>query len=662
MGNPPPAKRMMQVNERNEIPQLIAFLDTETREFPTNEKNKFSNQLHFGICEVWGYSKRTDKYNLHDSLTFTTTVELADFLDENTPKRKKLVVFAHNMGGFDFMSSGMKSLFELYGWDCIKSIMGCPPFALDIRKENRTISLRDSLNYYATSIENLGKLHGYPKGKDPGMWASVEERKPYCQRDVDILRISVLEYLKFLKTNDLGNFQYTIAGQSMSAFRHRFMSTPLLIDHRPEIVKVEREAYMGGLTMTRFLGVTEGARAADKTSMYPSVMKAHDYPVQLLRQARFMAVKTLKNEILDKGFGAICKVRVRTSVPCLPVRDGGRLIMPTGTFETTLSTPELQLAFELGEVLKVVGPVNVYKMAPIFGAYVDFFTTKRLQYIKEGNQVWADLCKMFQNSLYGKFGQKTPEFRKLDANEETYGIQPGQELSIGWGKGVKRLRCIASYVEVAVPEEDRGESVYAMCAIAAHVTAWGRVTLNREALLVDPNWIQCDTDSVFTSSSFDFLGDLLAKRNPNGIGFVKELGNWAPEYEYVTHHSRGPKDYAVKFHAGISEKKGKLVDVDCELVKIKGVRRAGEAVTQEQYNSMSQDEQLGKTIKLDDNTYVVTQFQSSKVGMFKGSNGVTTRRVTKRLTREYKKGIVQPDGWVRPFVFDVVDGQNVKVA
>lgn len=643
--------RYLSTNEGNSLPTHCGFLDTETAPVGGNE---LIHGLHFGIVDLWKYRPITSKWTQQRNgrCLFTTPDELFDHLDACMRSRTTLYLFGHNMGGFDFMAAGLVGALKGRGWKVHTFICGPRPFIVHASDDQgRHLYILDSMNYFVTSIAALGKSVGQEKGTDAGMFASVSEREPYCQTDVDILREVMLRLIEFCREHNLGNWALTAAGLGLNAFRHLFLPEinriygGLLLVRDPKVVEIEREAYVGARTELFRKGRYSGVAMADRTSMYPTEMSEQLFPVAVHRAPRFMSVGTLRTLTYSPD-GVIARVTVRTEVPCVPKRHGGRLTFPVGEFSTTLTSPELRLAFERGEVVKVEkGGVLVYKMAPIFKEYVNYFWTLRARYLAEGNQLYADLCKVgFLNSLYGKWGQRDPEYRDAtkEEKEEFAGVH-GQITRIdGTGKMVT-VRGYGGVTLVRVAEGERGEARMSMCAIAAFVTAYARVALWEQA--IEPNLstaVMCDTDSICVVGGLEKFGDRLAKKDASG-GYVKELGNWVPEQEGLLHsiETNGLKDYK-KFDA-----EGNLL-----VWKRKGVNTK-KLASPEEHELMTPDQRLGVTVLHSDGTTTSRQAVSLNSTLFKGGDPtvVTWKEVTKRYSGFYSKGVVLDDGCIRPLRF-----------
>lgn len=218
---------------------------------------------------------------------------------------------------------------------------------------------------------------------------------------------------------------------------------------------------------------------------------------------------------------------------------------------------------------------------------------------------YVELCKKILNSLYGKFGQKAEEWKKIaDCPGEPdryeyliYADQPGlHHIRYLMGQCFERVRT--------------GESFDSFPAIAAHVTAYGRLVLWRLMEKAGSgNYFYCDTDSLIVNNKG--LKHLMSELSDTELGKLKIVETMNRMAIY------GLKDY---------ETGQKIVT--------KGIRKNAE--------------------KLSDGVYKQERWPSLQ-GMLRSGKGdvYTVEQTVKHLSRTYQKGKVLRSGKVVPFVLDV---------
>jgi DNA polymerase elongation subunit (family B) len=413
------------------------------------------------------------------------------------------------------------------------------------------------------------------------------------------------QYLAFLEDNDLGTFGLTLPAQSFNAFRHRFMHHNLIVYKDEALAALARRSYFGGRCEAFRIGEfnNEPFYQLDVNSLYPFVMRNHQYPIALV-------CLTEKRSYLDKAcFGDIGKciadVVVATELPVVPYRTKQNLIFPVGTFETTLAGPELALCWDLG-LIKQIKRIAVFDTADIFTEYVDFFYHNRLQAKANGDKARDYLHKLFLNSLYGKFGQKQQRMRVI-AEEPGKSNEFWYEYETESGKTKKFVRLNGAVIEYS----DYIESHYAIPHIASFVTSYARVHLLR--LILAAGWrnvYYVDTDSLIVNvEGFARLREFI---DESKLGYLK--------LELVSDRLAiyGAKAYELG-----------------DKIKMRGIRADATRIDEN-----------------DARRYKTYEFFSLMRNLARGlSNAVIERHFVKQAFREYRKGNVGKDGFVEPIRF-----------
>ena len=432
----------------------------------------------------------------------------------------------------------------------------------------------------------------------PAQGASRATWDTYCRRDVEIIMAACLGWFAFLQDHDLGGFAPTLASQAMRGFRHRFLSDRILIDSHPEALALARSAYLGGRVECFRIGPLPGPLTLfDINSHYSHGMATQRYPTRLLATCRNPNLAEVADYLMR--YCVVARCRIRTEEPVYPLVYESRLLFPVGDFEAVLTTPELQHALCRGRVTKII-EIALYESAPIFWDYVHELYELRLAAAREGNAVLEWQCKRLLNALYGKFGQRGRVYETVTQTSDP-GIFVWTEIDAETGE-VKNLRQFAGLIQ---EQKSEGESRDSHPAIAAHVTAHGRMALWGWMKRAGKGHVHyVDTDSLLVDS----VG---ARRLASAVD-ATALGKLKIEGTFSTGHLYGLKDYSL---GGIS--------------KTKGVRPSARWI---------------------DADTVEQEHWSTLVGLLrKGdlSAPIVEQRV-KHLRRVYTKGCVQPDGSIRP--------------
>ena len=585
----------LRANHKSEYPHDCVWFDTETNEERVS-LGAVRHVLDFGHAAyrrrlrggVWSHPKW---------IRFTTPGEFWEWVFGLRGGKSRLTLFCHS-AAFDLPVLDAFAQLPAAGWELKSAVIDSPPVILSWRREGQTLRVLDTLNFWRQKLAVIGDTMGLPKLPMPARGASRSTWDTYCRRDVEIIMEACLRWFAFLQAHDLGGFAPTIASQAMRAFRHRFMSAPILIDSQPEALALARAAYLGGRVECFRIGKLTGPLTLyDINSQYPHCMSTQRYPTRLMATCRAPNLAELEKWMAR--YCVVARCQIDTEYPTYPLLHDAKLLFPVGQFETVLTTPELAHALARGRV-KEVTEIALYESAPIFWDYVHELYELRLRASYEENAVLEWQCKRMLNALYGKFGQRGRVY-------ETVAQCPDGEISV-WTEidaetgEVRQLRQFGGLIQ---EQKTEGESRDSHPAIAAHVTAHARMALW--------GWIEragrghvhyVDTDSLLVDAWG--ASRLATHVHPTRLGQLKEEGVFA------TGHLYGLKDYRLG-----------------AIKRTKGVRAAAHWI--------------------DTNT-VEQEHWTTLVGLLrKGdlSAPIVEQRV-KHLRRIYTKGCVQSDGSIRP--------------
>lgn len=485
--------RKLSDNKACQIPQSLVFIDCET--WPEKDKineNKHHLRLKLGVAKY----VRLDngKPTREKRCIFTTAKDFWNWLESVASKYRTTLVFAHN-AIFDFCTVDLTRAIDEFGWklaapyakrgkdnsvvdddeSAFLVALDCPPFILCLQNQNTNsrVILIDTLNYFQCPLEELGKIINLPKLSICFDSCDEQELTEYCERDVDIIKESILSLLQWQSEMDLGNFRYTLPSNSYNAFRHRFKSYDIILHDHKQAKDLERTAYYGGQTeVYNHDKVNEPVYLVDVSSLYPSVMQFNKFPVRLLDYQESENGELTCVE--EAAIANVACVELSTPLNAFPVKRGKVTNYEKGQFVTSLSQPELSYAIQSGFIGKVYKKA-VYETAPIFTEFVNYFWNSRMKFENEGNIVWANLCKLFLNSLSGKFAQRTNswEFLKGVLSDEPW----KQWISASEKTGIiDHFRAIGNHVQIKAKRDDH---VNSFCAISAFVTSYGRERMRR---------------------------------------------------------------------------------------------------------------------------------------------------------------------------------------
>lgn len=596
-------------NGNTEIPQNFIFFDTETSDFKITNTIK-ELKLKLGWCVYFNRKENETEWKSFKEIpTFWKFVLDTCYHKVLYTKEKSIILVSHNLS-FDFRVMHGFSELQKYGYYIEKFINNGTTNFWKFKNYNYDFSIicLDNMNYFKQSLENLG----YSVGIHKLIMPTNDDIKLslYCKRDTEIILETWKQYLKFIETNDLGNFQYTIPSQAISSFRHRFMKNEIFIHTNSMATNLERKSYCGGRTEAYFIGKTPPGfkYLLDVSSMYPSVMFDKKYPIELINN------KYTFRANINKGNGIIAYVKIHTTEPVFPYHtEKNKLIFPIGTFNTFLTTEEIKYAMQKHAILKVY-KFYVYKMEKIFVDYVKYFYEKRKEFERKNNLAFAYMCKIFLNSLYGKFAQQNdvytitknlnPQYKEMIMSQ-----QDGQiEISNLENNTLSKFRKFGKEI---FEFKGKQEAFNSFTAISSHITANARMKLWNYFLIAGrDNIYYTDTDSIWCNSTgYENLKPYIKK----GLGFL-ELKT--KDKKLIIH---GAKDYETSTD-----------------VVIKGIKKNAQKTEIE-------------------NIFKQTKFEGIKGAMDKKHiNQVFIEEITKKLNRIYDKGNLLDDGRVIPIVINTL--------
>lgn len=582
--------------------ELIAF-DTET--IPRIvDPSTVEHILNFGWA-CYTYRNRNDNWTTPIWFRFETALQLWQWVEGICKRKKRTYMYCHN-ANFDWQSTAMPQTLPAIGWTCEKAIIEDPPNYFLWRKDDRTLALLDSTNYWPEALAKIGERIGLSKLDMPADWSDRDRADTYCKRDVEIVLRTMLDWFAWIERNDLGSAAISRAGQAWTAYRHRFMQADIFIDDNEKALRIARDSYIGGRTEAWHINTTlPDVTVLDVNALYPSVMRHNLYPTKLIGVYKRVSLEELGD--LCSKYCVVACVTIDTDEPIYPERIKTGIVFPVGRFTTTLATPEIDCGLQRGHI-RECSQCAVYECADLFTNYMDEVYALRLAYKKAGDLAGYNNMKHLMASLYGKFGQRGGHEEIIGKCLDT-ALHVETELDLDTGKRY-RVRYIAGVILCRALDEETRDS---HPAIAAHVTAYGRQILWAGAETAGlQNVYYMDTDSLHVNSAG--LSRMQPQLDPERLGCFK--------IEKHVEHAfyRGAKDY----------------DLDA-MTRTKGVR--------------------SKAIQLSSNVYEQEQWVSLSGSItLNHTGGPLVRRVVKHLSRLYNKGAVRHSGRVLPLRRDGTEG------
>lgn len=618
------------------LPTLVCAVDTETK--GRKSSGDTLGELHelligWACCYRIEKGKRT-RERWH---CFTKVHSFWGWLDEQLTPHRPLWLIGHNLA-FDLGVLGAWQRFMRDDWLWLKYILDGGIFLMQGYHRNTKIILCDTFNYYKCSLKVIGKAVGMPKLDMPDRELPTSELSEYCKRDVQITCLGFDALIEYTRQNDLGPWGSTIASLAFNSFRKRFLSHDVLVSDNMDAIRLERDAYYGGLVATNYIGVcpSDNIYELDVNSMYPSVCLQR-LPIRLVGYAENVAISEAKRLLESYHCFADCDIESHDRQ--YPYRENKQVIYPRGRYRASLPHPELVYALSSGDIRHIYR-ISWHERSPVFKQYMEYFSALKNGHESAGLDAFRTIDKYMMNALYGKTGQQSPRWVPMDdititELSELHGI-PESELRKHFPKNYTlrdfhetltiqqydltlKLRDYFGYIEVDLGRYESRDSVP---AIAAVVTSFARMKLrNYQAIAGPRDWFYSDTDSIWVSlKGLKRLMEAGEVRD-NELGY---LGLKAHARKLTIH---GRKDYEAEIIADY--KNGKWIDREETVTKLKGIKKNARKIGDATYEQLHFPK-------------VIQQITSEL------DCGVLIKTAVKRLRRIVDWCQTTPSGWTMP--------------
>ena len=328
------------------------------------------------------------------------------------------------------------------------------------------------------------------------------------------------------------------------------------------IEKIIRKGYYGGLVDV-VEHLVQKAYKYDANSHYPAAM-INDMPI---------GNPVISDEKdINKLFGfSYAKVTAPSvdilAQPTLPFRDSrGVTTCPRGRFEGVWFTEELKDSISRGYQVEIVSTVVFKRGKGLFDKFINNLFASKAKAKEEGDSVGELVYKLLMNSFYGKCGQLEIEntYTMVDnKNLEDFGRKHNYDLSQEFDKLtlvrengrfvpalLELLNCKKDLKEETslinkksleknkkLPDKDK-KGVKSCVAIAAAITAYARISLNRFKNIPGNKYLGGDTDSVIMQNP---LPEIFVGKQLGMMKFEDDitLGLYADKKLYYAVNSQG---------------------------------------------------------------------------------------------------------------------------
>lgn len=503
---------------------MVAF-DTEARSRHDGEVEV--QEWRVGCAIRW----RTDlkSGNAREARVFSDAEAFWHWVSDYTRKGSRTVVWAHNLG-YDVRISRMFEVLPALGYRLEWCNLDRNISSATWRSDHGTIVLADSWTWIPLPLAVVAGQSGMVKYAMPSDRAPDSEWARYCMRDAEILYNVVSQLLAFVKSEGLGNWQPTGAGMAMATWRHKFMEHKVLVHDDQAALDAERVAMHTGRAEAWRHGKVHGEMwtEVDLRNAYVTIAATHDLPRKIHMHHGPMSLDTYGR--LSKTFAVLCRVVIDTSVPCVPVRAGGRHVWPTGKFETWLWDQEVNLALEENAHVRIVEAYS-YVRDPVLAQWARWVLGINYGQSDDVPSVVRTWVKHCGRALIGRLSLRVPSWEYFGDNPE--GLTTITHVTYpDTGKTCRMLHVGGD----TLIERGREEGDNSMPMITGYIMSACRVQLWRGMKVAGfDNLAHVDTDSVLVSTA-----GLRSMREHYGESFSSI---WSLKGTYTSLEIFGPRAY-----------------------------------------------------------------------------------------------------------------------
>ncbi len=509
------------------------------------ETDKDGNLLDIGFAHDLGY----ETFGSWDSMFF--------WLNNHAAEYRIKTVWAHNGGNFDAVAMCMwlrseKGRASGLGMPKLTVGGGGRIMKLEVSLsmnggEKWRIKFQDSFLLLPMSLEKALKSFGL-QGKasmpewaysDMGTWKEMgpEKYAEYLRQDCRGLKLLLERYRDYInRIAPIGDLAISIASTAMRVFKTGFMPIDQIITPGNYETLPTRLAYSGGRTeyfrpgLSDNNGELRGCHYYDVNSMYPSIMRDGIFPISPGTRTKKVARDSAG--IPTCGVYEVQWQQTGGRIPLLRATDenGKKTRDFVWWGQTWLTHIELDYLEKIGADIQILDGYVYDDCLPLFKNFIDTLYGVRMQARADGNTAMDLVAKLLMNNLYGKFGQR-------DENQEVCFMNEGQIAELK-KRGV-------DYEPLSLAPDSEGfypvtytlerKCPNAFPAIAAFITAQGRVNITRAAEKYFDGLLYCDTDSLVLQGHMED-SDVDASK----------LGAFKVEHENAVMVFWGRKGYAIK--------------------------------------------------------------------------------------------------------------------
>lgn len=406
-------------NEVTRVPRRHIVIDCEAHSTPTERGEIQTFRLAVGAFDH--QDRKGTKHQPTQWGRFTDAKALWEWVDGCTVKGRRTVLVAHNLA-YDLRISEAFIHLPAMGWELEMIRLDRGQAWAQWRCDGRALAMIDSVSWFGSSLETVGKLVKLGKLDLPTEEDTDEAWFARCTRDVEILREAWRRVLDWVEVEDMGNWKPTGAGQGWASFRHKWLTHKILHHGIEEVAGHEREAAWTGRCEAwkhGDLGL-EPWYELDFQSAYTAIAFDCEVPVRLSGRLSPSECKRFLKGV--EGRCALLHVEVTTESPTVPTRGPHGILWPVGTFTSWLWDVEAREVERDGGTIRILGGWS-YRTAPALRAWAGWVLDRLDDDAGSFDPVLRLVVKGWSRSVVGRFGSRWAQW-------EPYGEAHGPDVTL----------------------------------------------------------------------------------------------------------------------------------------------------------------------------------------------------------------------------------------
>lgn len=402
----------IRLNHQNRIPTRWISFDTESQKFL---RKKVETQTWSLACAYRWRTNLKSGDNV-ERAAFFSPGPFWEWVTEFCRPEQRTVIWAHNLS-HDIRISAAFEILPKLGWRLEWCNLSSSVSSMTWRSDRGTLVFADLFTWLPMPLEDVGELVGLPKKDMPESSYAKRLWLEYCYRDAEIVYKAVSEMVKYIDTEDLGNWQPTGAGMAFATWRHKFMTEKVLVHADERALSAERAAMHTGRAEAWRHGELTGDTwyEVDIRQAYTRIAATVELPTKLKWHNRGLS----RSQYLElrSRFRVLCRCEVRTAVPSVPVHSHGRIIWPIGRFTTWLWDAEVDSAFAEGGDIRIL-EAYVYTRKPVLQDWARWVMAVQQRPDTEASPVVRKWIKHSGRTLIGRLSLRSSQWALWGANPD----------------------------------------------------------------------------------------------------------------------------------------------------------------------------------------------------------------------------------------------------